>query len=658
MTMASLKALIEAVARIDAPKTLVLLTEGFLMADRLIDVQNLGSLAAAARTSIYALRLDEVMFSDVADRRVPMTRVEDRQETRVGVETLANAARGSLFNITVAADNAFARIEAEISGYYLLGVESVPTDKDGKPHPIEVSVRRSGTLVRSRRQVMTAGDLDHPRTPREAVMGALGSPMMLSTLPLIVAAFPLQGPDPAKVQLLLHASVGTDYTASKLVTFAYTITDAQGRIIESLGGDSRLNPLVNGVPSALQFDVTSSLPPGEYTVKLAVSESELVGSVEHVVQARLIDAAPVRLSDFIVGGPAQPGDLPRPTIGYVARFGNVHGYLEAYGPAVETLGVRYEVAADAKGPPLVSEEIQGRAAGPARTIFSKALLVRHLPPGKYVLRAILSTERGLLRTIAREFLLAGPPVLMTSATVSGGAAAPAVVYLPVKRELLSRAFRPEEALRPETVRAFRERVAPAARTTFDDGIALMSAKDYAKAERTFRIAIRTDTDSTAAMAYLGAVFAAAGYDTDAVSTWQTALVDGSDFPELYQWLGDTLMRTRNLGEARGLLEEAAAKWPSDLRFARPLSFLYATFGQGREALRTLTRYLSSTPNDLEALLIAVQWMYELHQTGAAAETRSEDVKTARGFASAYEKAKGPQTALVRQWMAFLEKPQK
>ena len=144
MTLASLRALIDAVKNIDAPKTLILVTEGFIVGDRLIDVQSLGSLAAAARTSIYALRLDESMFSDITQKSAALTRFEDRQESRLGIETLANASRGSLFNITVSADEAFERIESELSGYYILGIESVPSDKDGKPHPVRVSVKRPG----------------------------------------------------------------------------------------------------------------------------------------------------------------------------------------------------------------------------------------------------------------------------------------------------------------------------------------------------------------------------------------------------------------------------------------------------------------------------------------------------------------------------------
>ena len=230
------------------------------------------------------------------------------------------------------------------------------------------------------------------------------------------------------------------------------------------------------------------------------------------------------------------------------------------------------------------------------------------------------------------------------------------VYLPVGAQLLARAFRPDDALTPDTLQSFRERVAPAAQRAFDDGVASMRAKEYAKAERTLKTAIRGDLDSTAALTYLAAVFAAAGHDTEAASTWQTALVDGGDFPQIYQWLGDALMRTRHLGEARTILEEAVEKWPADLRFAKPLAYLYATFGQGREAMRTFTRYLAEHPEDVEALGLGGQWTYELHQSGAAARTREEDVKAARGWATLYDKAKGPQAALVRQWIEFLERP--
>ena len=85
---------------------------------------------------------------------------------------------------------------------------------------------------------------------------------------------------------------------------------------------------------------------------------------------------------------------------------------------------------------------------------------------------------------------------------------------------------------------------------------------------------------------MAAAFAASGHDREAASAWQTALVGGTDFPQIYQWLGDALLRSHDFGEARAIFEEAVGKWPTDVRFTKPLAMLYGTFGKGREAVRT------------------------------------------------------------------------
>jgi hypothetical protein len=114
------------------------------------------------------------------------------------------------------------------------------------------------------------------------------------------------------------------------------------------------------------------------------------------------------------------------------------------------------------------------------------------------------------------------------------------------------------------------------------------------------------------------------------------------------------MRTRNLAQARAILEEGLKKWPSDLRFTKPLAVLYATFGQGREALRTLERHLAGSPDDIEANYLGVEWTYQLHLSGVVAHSRADDVKLARAYAAAYEKGRGSQMPLIKEWMDFLE----
>ena len=63
-------------------------------------------------------------------------------------------------------------------------------------------------------------------------MTALASPMVVSSLPLRGIAFALRGPDPSKIQLLIHTDIGSGYTAAARVTVAYAVLDAEGRAVD------------------------------------------------------------------------------------------------------------------------------------------------------------------------------------------------------------------------------------------------------------------------------------------------------------------------------------------------------------------------------------------------------------------------------------------
>jgi VWFA-related protein len=655
ITTNQIRDLLIALKAIDVPKTMLIFTEGFLANERQMTMVELGNLAIEAKTSIYALKMDDDFF-DMSKAGAPTARLGDRLARDEGIELVTGAARGSLFHVGVGIDSAMARIEAELSGYYLLGLETNPIDRDGKRHSVKVAVARSGASVRSRNQLMMPRGSDAPVAPRAAALAALSSPIVVSGLPLQVATFSLRGPDPTKIQLLIHANVGTDYASSRVVSFGYVITDKENRIIESQAGDARVPPVMNGVPSPLQYKMGAAVPPGDYLLKLAIVEGERVGTIEHPIHASLIEAPPTHLSELMVGGPIPSTRPPeQPTIGHVVTFGSVHGYLEAYGTGSNDLKVQYEIAPDRESPAVLSAEAAARTAGPDRTIFSNVIPVRQLPPGKYVLRATVASAAVPLTTVSRDFEIAPPPVLMTSASsTSPGALAASEVFLPVVESQLARAFRREDATKPEVLRPFRERIAPEQRATFDSGVSSLATGDYFKAETTLKSLADGEADSAAVLTYLAATFAASGHDLEAASAWQTALIDGSEYADIYGWLGDTLLRIHDLGQARSILEEAAAKFPSDVRFMKPLALMYATFGQGREAVRALERHLTAHPDDIEATYMCLEWLYHLNLAGTPAQSKAEDVKVARGYAARYEKARGPQLPLVKQWMDYLE----
>jgi hypothetical protein len=409
------------------------------------------------------------------------------------------------------------------------------------------------------------------------------------------------------------------------------------------------------VPSSLQYVTGASLPPGEYTMKLAVAEGERVGSVEHVVHAALPVASGLTLSELMVGGPLEGGELLTPTIGDQINFGAVHGYLEIYGSNSDGMTMEYEVATAADAPALLNVDVPPHPIGDSRVIFTKVMQVQTLPPGRYVLRAILSSATGAsIKTLTRGFEIAPPKVLLTSAEGLGNVSVGAELFLPIDDATMKPQFQRDAAIDETTLAPFRERVAPGIKAAFDQGIAFLASGDWAKAELSFKSAINPDTDSTSPLTFLAASFAAAGKDQEAASAWQTALVDGTDFPQIYQWLSDALLRIHDFGGARAILEEADSKWPSDSRFTKPLAMLYGTFGRGREAVRTLERYLDDRQDDREAYFLAVQWLYTVHAGGAVVHNRAEDRRRAHEYADAYLRARGPQAALVKQWVDYFD----
>ena len=656
-TLQTLRDLFNALRTIDAPKTLILISEGFVLNDEALIIE-LGKMAAEARTSLYALKLENELF-EISDSRMPINPFADRQARSEGMELLAGAARGTLFTVTGTGQPLFERIESEISGYYLLGVESDPKDKDARTHNVRIDVGRKGAIVRSRRHVInTATDrrVRAARSSRQAVGMALGSPLLASALPLRVASFALQGPERDKVQLLIHADVGTDYAGSKVVSLGYMISDKDGRLVDSKAVDMRLLPVMSGVPSALQFTAGASLAPGDYTIKLAAVEGERIGTVEHTIHAALPSSGNVTLSELMVGGPLESSELLTPTIGYQINFGAVHGYVEAYGTGTDGITMEYEVATAPDAPALLNADVPPHQVSDSRIIFTKVLQAQQLPPGKYVLRAILSSEGKSIKTLTRGFEIAPPKVLLTSADGLGGeTSVDAELFLPIDDRVMTPSFEVDNAVDETTIAPFRERVAANVKESFNQGIEHLAAGDYSKAEASFKKAIEPEGDATAPLAYMAAAFAASGHDREAASAWQTALVDGTDFAQIYHWLGQALLRSHDFGEARSIFEEAVGKWPTDVRFTKPLAMLYGTFGKGREAVRTLERYLEAEQEDRDAYLYAVQWIYTVHSGGAVVHNRAEDLKRAREYADAYASARGPQLALVRQWVDYLEK---
>ena len=664
LTLRSLRDVLTNLRTVDAPKTLLLVSQGFLADNQRDDasrVTEIGGLAAAARTSIYAFRLESNPTDVTRSRGAlnPALLAEDRRERRNGLEALTSSARGALFDVAGTGTGVFERVTAELSGYYLLGVEPDSRDRDGKPHPIRVDVGRAGVTVRAHRTMMSGGDAAPgaaPRTPREVVTAALSSPLPAASLPLRAIAFTFRGLEAGKVRLLVHADIGSGYTAPQRLAVGYYVVDKDGRNLDGQVSEVRLAPAVPGTPSPVAFTGGASVDPGTYTVKIAVADGDRIGSLDLPVHASLLDLGKVQLTELIAGGPVPPVNLLRPSVGTVVSFGTVHGYLEAYGPDSATLGVRFDVAAEERGPAILSADVRGQIVGDERVVFSQTVLVQALPPGSYRLRAIITQGNTLLTTLGRAFEIAGDKTVRTSSTGGAGGTTPGTpLYLPVEQTDLARAFNRDEALKAATLQPFEARVPPVAKAAFAEGVAHLQKRDYKEAEASFKRAIQPDAESSASLAYLGVTYAAANRDQQAASVWRTSMSGADDVAQVYVWLGDALLRIKALGEARPVIEEANERWPMDARFTRPLAMLYATFGKGVDAVRLLDQTLRGTEGDQPSLFKCVEWIFNTHRAGFVVHDAAEDRRLAHAYADKYLKAGGPNEPLIKQWLGYLDK---
>jgi VWFA-related protein len=666
-TIRSLADLLTGLKSIDAPKSLVLISEGFALFDDDDEVRlrlsSLGTLAATARTSIYALRLDDRIFDSAGSGRPVILGSGDAQFRSDGLETLTNSARGTLFTVTNTGQAAFDRIESELSGYYLLGVEFGSDLPRGKPFRLRVEIARKGVVVRARTTItapvgdLEASDRAATQSGLAAAASALVTPLTLSDLPLRVISFNFQGSDPSRIQLLIHAQVGQTYTAPRSVAVAYMITDSTGRVLESQAVTEQISPASPGVPSPLAFSTGAALPAGDYVLKLAAADGNKVGSIEAPIHVALVDAGALKLSDLTVGGPLPSArESLSPTVDYTVRFGVVHGYFEAYGPAAATAAVRYEIARDEQSPALLTEVVAARPVNQSRALFSKRVSIGALPPGKYQLRSIVTVGDVPVKTQSRAFEIAGRAVLSATSDTSRAdvvLGSGTELFLPIEPKDIAAPFQAADALRPETLEPFAARVPAAARSSFDAGLDSLRKRDYITAETSFKRAIVPNLDFTSAVTYLAATFAASGHDVEAASAWQTALIGGNDLPQIYLWLGNALLRTRDFVRARSTLEDAVRRWPADTRFARPLAALNATTGRGYEAVQHLQRYLAANHDDVDALYLGVQWIYQIHLNGGLIRDRAADLMLAQTYADEYKRANGPKQLLVTQWLEYL-----
>jgi VWFA-related protein len=682
-SVSGMRAVLKGLSAIEGPKSVILMSEGLVFEGLGGETEELAAAAADARATIDVLLLDVPRY-DVTQATRPNTPREDRDLQVTGLELLAGAARGNLYRINTTAEYAFDRISRAIDGFYLLGVEARPEDRNGKRHRISVKTARRGVSIRSRRTFLTSVSAK-ATTPADAVTRALRSLLPINDLPLRLATWTYKEPGSSKVRVLIAVEVERlagqplDYTAG------IVIVNKAGRGLAPPIAQRTLNEKAGDSGTAV-LSSALAVDPGEYRLIVSLADSEgRVGSVSRQVTAWQMDGPALAIGDLVVGAtiPGQSKELA-PAIEPAVTGGQMAALVEVYGSPAQLAGLEasLEILPNEDARPLVTMPMR-IGAGPSPEILAGTaqFSTTALPPGRYLARSTVKQGGKTQGQLIRPFrvLTESPSLTGGVPSAAGGAisAEMATVLLGGlanfdRRELLTPAaltpmFAAAEGRAGGSKAAVKEAqggdLGSAAMTALGDGdqalaaffkgLELLQSSQLDKATIQFQSAMQAAPSFMPARLYFGAALAEAKRHKDAAGLIQSA---GASPPNaaISRLAGEEWIKAGQPVLAITPLELAMQQPGVDARTRKLMGIAYVLGGRPADAVPVLTPYLETNPTDQPAQLAAIFGTYIRHLNAPQPATLAADKANMARWAKAYTASKGAMQPLVAAWVAHVQ----
>ncbi len=401
----ALESILAALREVEGRKTVVWISGGFVVDSNAGSLREVEELAAASRTTVYVILVDDPM-SDVTEAEAQPTARADRLMKTQGLQAIAAFTRGELFRANYNPTAVFDRLAEELSGYYLLGVEARPTDRDEDRRDIEVTVSRRGARVRARREVHFTPEPDDAGSPAERMTRVLQSPVFATELPLRVATYAY--PDGGRVRVMVATEVEAEVDASPDLTLGFVLRDPEGTVLASGTQQVTATPVETASGRVLEYSRSMLVDVGTYSLKVAVLDAAgRRGSVDHRVEAQRHADGPLRVGDLMVSERLAAPGVYYPQVEARVAGGWLTAYTEleaADGFDFDQTRVVVEVAEDRAGPTRASgvAVFSGETQGPRRVVLAE-VRIDHLPPGRYVARARVMDGDAEVTRLYRPF---------------------------------------------------------------------------------------------------------------------------------------------------------------------------------------------------------------------------------------------------------------
>ena len=413
-TRRGLESILEALRDLEGPKALVWVSGGFVIDRSASTLRRIEELAAASRTTLYVIMVDEPLADITQPGPAPSPR-DDRFLREEGLLAAVALTRGGLFRSNYNPGPAFDRLEAELSGYYVLGIEVRPTDRDEDRHDISVSVGRRGARVRARREFRFTSEPETDDSVDARLERMFRSPVAITELPLRVATYAYPNAD--RVQVVIAAEVDVVGGVPPALTLRYMLRDPEGTVVGS-SEPQQVTPTLTQTPNGpvLQFISSIRVEPGTYSLKLGVIDAAgRGGSVEHSVRAEWMSSGPLVVGDLLLaeGSSVAPTGGFRPPVEARVAEGRLFAYTELQADssaAWSRTQVHVDVADGSTDP--ARAQTTATMQGPEDVLHRVVVAnvdVGHLPPGRYVARARVLHDSVEVAHMHRPFWITESP---------------------------------------------------------------------------------------------------------------------------------------------------------------------------------------------------------------------------------------------------------
>jgi VWFA-related protein len=332
-TLTSVEAVVQALARMPGRKSLLFVSEGFVLGDREGDprvadrLRELTDAANRAAVVIYGLDAGGLRTYRASASQIVRTpgEVEDfvrnasqtGRELQTGIIRMAEETGGLALVDTNDLDGAIGRVFDDQRGYYLIGFEPAEgtADRQGR-HRVDLKVKRSGLRVRSRRTLYARTSPVAPPKEDTKLITTLVSPFAATDVPVrLTALFHHDPPKGSFVRTLLHIdadeltfATGPDGALTTQVEAASLAFGSNGRFAGQAGGTYPLRVKPEAVAAARANGLVQTLDiplkPGAYQIRSAVRDvaTGRAGSAYQFVEVPDVRKGGIALSGIVMSG--------------------------------------------------------------------------------------------------------------------------------------------------------------------------------------------------------------------------------------------------------------------------------------------------------------------------------------------------------------------